>query len=168
MDGTTQPPKRTLLEISADIQRVLDESEGEVTTALEALEIEEADKIDAYAVAKREIERRKLANKQLKDDYAAREEACENDIKRLLGHLDFYMQKTEKPNARGLTSYAFYTKTQKVVIEDAAEFCKTYAGNTVLIRTKHEPNVSQIKALLTEKVAVEGAKLVENKTLQLR
>jgi hypothetical protein len=166
--ATTVVRKRTLLDISADIQKALDASEGEVTAALEALEIEEADKVDAYAVAKRELDRKKLAHKELKDHYAACEASIDRQIETLTKRLDFFMQKKGVEDMRGLVSHVFYKKTTKCVIDNPDAFCKFYEGNNVLVKTKFEPSVSAVKALLLAKTPVEGAKLVENKTVQVR
>lgn len=182
---TETKKRRPLLEIAHAVRNAMEASEGEVDAALQALDLELEDKIEAYRVIATEYAAEAESFETLRHYYAklyaGKISVAENKRERLLQHLHVGLQTAGVEDVRTRTAHAYYTTTVKVEIADEAKFIEAYKGGQFVVTTETDrPDKRAVKAWLetvepepsTEGKPVprtlEGAELVTNKHIQLR
>lgn len=174
-----KPIRRTLLDIVASLRVALDKTEGEVDAAVEALQLEFSDKIEAYAIIIREQAAKQVANGTLARHYAAAAEANGNEQKRTKARLHFCMQLSNTVDIRTATAHVFYKTTEAVEITSLAELKASFPleSHPEYWRVSEpEPDKAALKlrissnptAVVDGVKSIPGAQIVTNKTLQLK
>ena len=166
--ATMLPPapqqKQTLSDIAERIIAVLEESGGEVTDALDMLELQLEDKVAAYRIVILRLEAEAAANKQLEDEFAARKAAKQARADALEAQLLGQMQKLGRSNIKTAICTA-YTQ-DSVSVEVPSNFCDY--SDVRFVRTKKEPRLKELKVALEAGEAVPDAKLVKRTGLRFR
>lgn len=155
--------KKSLVKIaqeSAELERILIESDGQLTpeieAALEVKEIELPDKVEAYHHIINRVEMLTEHYKKQADFYLRLKKTCENFQQALEENIKTTMRITGKPEINGNTVvYKLVNSNPKLIIENQdaipAEY-KTQVVETVV-------NNKMIKEHLVAGLEVEGAKL---------
>lgn len=170
----TDPQKRRpILDIVHDINTILDANFGEVSTqieaALDALELELEDKVEAYSVVLREKKERKAAFNTLKHYYTARAAFAENDIQRLETRLAMALALANQDHVRTKTAHVFF-RTDKAVEVDETNFVSAYRGlrDDLLRYHEPEPNKTEIKRALERGEPLEHVTMAAHRSLQIK
>jgi hypothetical protein len=165
--------RRPLFEIAHDILRALDQSEGEIDAAMQALDLELEDKVSAYKVVIQRLEADADANetvgKDLRAHYAAKADVARKQVERVKQHLAKGLEVAGVEDVRTSTAHVYYKTTKAIEIDNPDDFCARHL-TTLLVKTETRatPNRAEIASLLADGLPVEGAKLVERKHLQVR
>lgn len=168
----TDPQKRRpLAEISEDIYRIIrdaEETDGDLTASeplLDALDLEFADKAEAYVAVLRRLDAEADACKSLTAHYAAREVARRNQ------HASLKARLMNALTTVGVTELK--TPTCKVWLQESASlelseewFASHRDGPFVEERTTLLPRKNLIKASLLAGADIPGARIVINKHLR--
>lgn len=174
-----KPKPRALLDIVADLRVALDAAEGEVDAAVDALQMEFSDKVEAYAIIIREQAARQVANGTLARHYAAAAEVHGNAQKRTKERLDVCMKLSNTVDIRTATAHVYYKTTEAVEITSLPELKAQFPleSHPEYWRTSEpEPDKAALKlrissnptAIVDGVKSIPGAQIVTNKTLQLK
>jgi hypothetical protein len=170
---TEQPKRRALIDIARDIQLALEASEGEIDARLDALDLELQDKVEAYAVVMRELDKKSSAFLELAAAYKVRAQQAENEIERLKERLNYGMQQAGVDDIKTRTAHAFYKTTTCLQLDNELDFIERYRYAPGLppfieMREVYKLSKTVLRAELEEGREYEGARLVTNRHLQLR
>lgn len=163
---------RPLLEVAHDIVRILESDQGEVTKALDDLELELETKVEAYAIAMRYLEAKRVALVSLAKHYAAQAAFRESDIDRLKNRLEIGMRTAGVEDIQTKTAHAWF-RVDKAIEVDTKHFVARYRddleqGAVLLRQAEPEPNKTAIKKLLQAGAKIEFVTEVTRKSLQFR
>jgi hypothetical protein len=169
--------RRPLFEIAHDILRALDQSEGEIDAAMQALDLELEDKVSAYKVVIQRLEADADANetigKDLRAHYAAKADVARKQVERVKQHLAKGLEVAGVEDVRTSTAHVFYKTTKAVELEDQAAFIEAWRFGPALPSFITMAETYRLdKRVLAESLEAgttwDGAKLVERKHLQVR
>lgn len=158
--------RRTLAEIVTAMLDAIDEAGGEVTAAVDELELELQDKVQAYRAVMLQLQGEQKAFKQLADDYRAKADAREAQVTGLKFRLDAALKAMNVDKMRTPTCTVYYQSTKRVELRDEVGFVE-FADDAYVV-TKRYANRDAIKEALDKGEAVDGAELVESKHLRFR
>lgn len=158
--------KRPLSAIVAGMLEAIDEAGGEITAAVDALELELEDKAQAYRAVILQLEGEQKMLKELIDAYDARMETRENHITGLKFRLEQAMRAVGVEKIKTPTCTAYFQGSKRVELENEAVFLETAEDRFVVV--KSSPNKQELKKALEAGEAVAGASLVETKHLRFR
>lgn len=119
------PERRKMSEIIDALNTAIDESEGEITEAIAALDLEFADKAEAYAAIITEKKTKIVANKILKDKYAANMLRLDADIEWLQDNLIGSMKQAGTADLRTPTAHIWIQRNERLEVDEAV-FCAKY------------------------------------------
>lgn len=165
--GGAPKKRRPLFEIVAALRENIEENEGVVTDELDALELELADKAEAYHVVMAAYEAEAKANKEAAKHFADRAAARERAAESLKTRLDKAMRDTGVDRIEAATVTVYFQASGHVEIEDEALFLLT-AEDRFVKRGADSVKKAEIAKALKCGEAIEGAKLVETKSLRFR
>jgi hypothetical protein len=158
--------RRTLSEIVATMLDALDDADGEVTPAVDALELELGDKVQGYRAVMLQLAGEQAAFEKLAEDYTARAKTRENTIVGLKFRLDAALKALGVDKLRTPTCTVYYQASKRVEVEDEAGFLD-FAEDR-FVTTKRYPNRAAIKDALDAGEVVDGASLAESKHLRFK
>jgi hypothetical protein len=162
----TQPKKRRLTDIVDELLRAIDDADGEVTARVDALELDLEAKAEAYAAVIARLTAEKAAFKTLVDAYADKMTARDNQIVGLKFRLATAMEQVGVDKLKTPTCSVYFQSSKVVAIEDEGAF--VFNAPDAFVVTTHRPNKKAIKEAIESGAAVEGARLVTNRHLQVR
>jgi hypothetical protein len=162
--ATMLPPRRTLRDIVAELLARLEETGGEVTDAIDGLELELEDKIEACHVVLMQLESEADSCAVLEEHYATKKKAKKRNADDLRERLLTAMKAAGKKSVKTPTVTAYLQPSTSVEVAD--DFCDHAADR--FVRGKSEPKLKEIRAALEAKEAVEGARLVQSVGLRFR
>lgn len=158
--------RRSLTEIVAEMLNALDEAGGEVTPAVDAIELELQDKVEAYRAVMVQLGAEQKAFEDLAESYAARAKSRENQIVGLKFRLDAALKACGVDKLRTPTCTVYYQSSKRVDIENEAAFIEGAEDRFVTVKTYADKTA--LKKALEAGEQVEGATLVESKHLRFR
>jgi hypothetical protein len=167
--GTAEPPKqskRTLSEIVSAMLGALDDAGGEVTAAVDELELQLEDKVQAYRAVMLQLEGEAKAFAELAASYKAREETRKNQITGLKFRLDAALKAVGVDSLRTKTCTVYYQGSTRVEIPDEAAFVESAEDR--FVEVKQYPKRDELKKALDAGEQVEGAHLLKSKHLRFR
>lgn len=157
--------RRPLFEIVSDLLQQIAAAEGEVTDAIESLDLELQDKTEAYCVVIRQLEAEGEAYNNLAHEYALksgrRNEAADNLRQRLAGALQRAgVEKMTTPTAK-----AWFATSTQVRVDDEATFSALADERFWTVETK--VNRRALKTAMDAGEVIPGATLVTNRYLRI-
>lgn len=161
----------TLQELAANLRaqlNAIDPETGEVADSVAfdiAAETFER-KIEACAMAYREILADSKAARDLADHYDRRTVAIEKRAESLLGYMERCMREASQAKVQTPTVTAWFKKTDTVEVADLAKLDTKYLVQPEAPPAR--PDKKAIKAAVKAGEEVAGAELVEHEHLQLR
>lgn len=161
------PARRSLRSIVDEMLERIDAADGEVTDAIEELELSVEGKVEAYAAVIKQWAAEGQALEDLALSYKQKASRRYEQIARLKARLSAQLDRIGVAKLKAKTVTAFFKESESVVIDDEAAFCVLHR-HTVLVRTKHSPDKVEVKEQLDRGQAVEGASIKTTRSLQLR
>lgn len=158
--------RRTLAEIVAAMLDALDEADGEVTYAVDALDLELSDKVQGYRAVMLELKGEQEAFKKLAEDYKAKAETRDAQITGLKFRLDAALKAMGVDKLKTPTCTVYYQNTKRVELDDEAGFLE-FADDR-FVTTKRYANREAIKEALDAGEAVDGVTIAESKHLRFK
>lgn len=129
---------------------------------LESLEFDTEQKLEGYAQLIRQLEAEAEAHKMEADWHTARRKARENAVARLKERIGSHLAATGQEKARaGLFSFGWH-KSSAVEVTDEEQL------TSALFRVIREPDKTAIKKAIQSGEEVQGAQIVERRSVVLR
>jgi hypothetical protein len=161
-----------LYEINREMEELLDQlidnETGEINEEVEArlneLKVSMPDAIEDFAVY---IKDEVAMLKAMKDEKAAlsdRISALENKIDR---HKESLARYTNGEAFKGARAAITYRKTESVQIDENADL-QSFPAGLVEVETKYKPIKAEIKAYIKEGNTLDGASIVEGKSMSIK
>lgn len=151
-----------LYEINAEILNCIDIETGEIVDelALEALEMEKAEKIENIALWIKNLNAKAKALKEEKDAFAAREKTANNQIKNLKKYLMCALngQKFESTKVK-----IFYGSSESIEIEN-----ENVIPEEFLTPAKPTVNKTELKAAIKAGRNIPGVSIVSTPNLRMK
>lgn len=153
----------TLYQIDQEIQNCVDPETGEIINqeALDELNIEREQKIEAVALWIKNLDADALAFEAEKKAFESRQKAAEKKAEQLRKWI------TIKLDGQKFTTHkcaVSFRASEKVEIKDKGAIPKEYMAETV----KYEPDKILIREAIKSGIAVTGAELVKNLNAQIK
>lgn len=158
--------RRPLTSIVAEMIEAIESADGEVTAAVDALDLELEDKVEAYRAVMLQLEHEAGAFQELIDSYRLRVAARENQITGLKFRLDQALKAMGVEKLKTPTATVYYQRNKHVEVENEAAFLESAEDRFVVV--KQSVNKQEIKKALEAGETVEGAAMVESKHLRFR
>ena len=164
--GAAPKQRRPLMSIVDAMLQNIEENDGAVTDELDALELELADKVDAYKAVTLQLEAEAKALKDVAANYATRAKARENAAEALRERLAYAMQLAGIDNIKGQTCKASFRSSTSVRLADEAAFMVGCEDRFVKVTSTLRKQA--LKEALEAGEKVDGAELVTTRHLVLR
>lgn len=161
---TTTRKRRPLVEIVADLLEHIEDADGEVTDAIDYLELELSDKAEAYAAIIRQLTAEAEAFKSLATQYKLREAIRERAVERLKERLAKALEAVGVDKLKTPTCTVYFQSSEAVELD--ADACDRLPP--AFLRMRIEPNKTAIKDALKNGDTFECARLTESRSLRLR
>lgn len=160
----TQHTTRRLFDIIQDLLAAIEQSDGEITDAVDSIEVELEAKCEAYRAIMLRLESEEAANADLAKHYSARAATRKRQSEALKNRLLDAMLATNTPKIATPTCTAYTQQSTSVEVD--VDFCEHAADRFVRVTTA--PDKKAIAEALKEGAHVEGAKLVHSTSLRFR
>lgn len=166
-EETQAPARRSLRSIVDEMLDLIDASDGEVTDAIEELELSVEGKVEAYAAVIKQWAAEGQALEDLAHSYKQKAARRDEQIARLKARLAAQLERIGVDKLKTKTVTAFFKESESVEIYSDADFT-VFHRSSVYVVTKHSPDKRVIKEALDRGQAVEGASIKTTRSLQLR
>lgn len=165
----TAPKLRPILDIAADIVRIIDMNEGEVDAQLEGLGLELEQKCEAYTIVIREYEAKEHAHKLLAKHYSEAAASCARGADRALARCDAGLKLAGVDDVKTRTAHLFYRVDRAIEVNSKLFTAKYFQTHPGLFRVPEpEPNKTALKKAIAVGEAFEGVAQVERRSLQFK
>lgn len=166
-EETQAPARRSLRSIVDEMLERIDAADGEVTDAIEELELSVEGKVEAYAAVIKQWAAEGQALEDLAHSYKQKAARRDEQIARLKQRLAAQLERIGVDKLKTKTVTAFFKESESVEIADEVAFCVLHR-HTVFVRTKLSPDRPAIKEALDRGLSYEGASIKTTRSLQLR
>lgn len=165
-DAPLPTSRRTLTEIVSAMLDALDNADGEVTAAVDELDLELTEKAQAYRAVMLQLESEGKAFEELAASYRARAEQRDNQVTGLKMRLDQALRAMKVEKLKTPTTTVYYQRSTRVEIANEETFVESAEDRFVTVKTYAAKDA--IKKALESGEQVEGARLLESKHLRFR
>lgn len=160
------PKRRSLQTIVSDMLAVIDDAGGEVTAAVDELELQFDMKVQAYCAVMRQLAAEQKAFEELAHEYKLRAASRDNQIQALKFRLDVALQSVQLDKYKTDTATVYYQSSKSVAIENEAVFLESAEDRFVTVKTY--ANKTAIKEAMEAGEVVEGAEIKISRHLRFR
>lgn len=146
---------------------VVDGETGLITTTenmLDELELDLKTKLDNIACYIKNLDADIEAIRNEEKTLAERRRVKENQAQRLRDYLSFGLQQAGYDKFESARCVLSFRKSKQVIIDPDAELPEQF----ITIETIEKPNKKALKEALEEGALIEGARIVENRNLQIK
>lgn len=157
--------RRPLFDIVNDLINTIVAADGEVTDAIDALELELNDKAEAYVAVIRQLDAEACALDELAHEYSlrgAKRSKAADDLKQRLAAA---LTRAGVERITGATAKAYFATSTRLELDDREAFVAMAAERFL----KHETAVDMVavKRALQDGEAVPGARLTQRRYLRI-
>jgi phage host-nuclease inhibitor protein Gam len=163
---TEATPKLTLRQIVDAMLDAIDAADGEVTPAVDALDLALADKVEAYGAVIAQLQAEDKALTELATEYLARRDARQRQVTSLKFRLEQALRDAGVDKLKTKTCSVWFQETTSVQLENEAMFLESAPDRFVTVKTY--VNKTAIREALEAGEQVEGAAIVARRGLRIR
>lgn len=164
---TTTRKRRPLVEIVADLLEHIEDADGEVTDAIDYLELELEDKVQAYAAIMRQLEAEAGALQDLAHAYKLRAATRDAARERLKERLAAALEAVGVDKLKTPTATVWFQTSKRVELDSEWDSIDGNADPRFVV-VRYTPNRTAIKDAIEAGEHVDGASLTESRSLRLR
>lgn len=154
-----------MTEAARQLKALLEADEIDEQTFSDTIEAIGADeKIDAYCQIIREYEAEITARKSEIERLRTANDRAEKAIDRMKSALDGFMTASEQSKAKTALFSVSYRSAKSVLITDESRIPERF----LTVKTTTAPNKTEIKRFISDGGTVDGAEIVESRSIQIK
>lgn len=154
-----------MTEAARQLKALLEADEIDEQTFSDTIEAIGADeKIDAYCQIIREYEAEITARKSEIERLKAANDRAEKAINRMKSALDGFMTASGQSKAKTALFSVSYRSAKSVLITDESQIPERF----LTVKTTTAPNKAEIKRFISDGGTVDGAEIVESRSIQIK
>lgn len=154
-----------MTEAARQLKALLEADEIDEQTFSDTIEAIDADeKIDAYCQIIREYEAEIAARKSEIERLRTANDRAEKAINRMKSALDGFMTASGQSKAKTALFSVSYRSNKSVLITDESQIPERF----LTVKTTTTPNKAEIKRFISDGGTVDGAEIVENRSIQIK
>ncbi len=154
-----------MTEAARQLKALLEADEIDEQTFSDTIEAIGADeKIDAYCQIIREYEAENAARKSEIERLRTANDRAEKAIDRMKSALDGFMTASGQSKAKTALFSVSYRSAKSVRITDESRIPERF----LIVKTTTAPNKTEIKRFISDGGTVDGAEIVENRSIQIK
>ena len=154
-----------MTDAARNLKALLEADEIDAQTFTDTLEASGTDdKVASYCKIIRQIEAEMIARKMEVERLKAMNDRAEKAIDRMKSALDGFMTASGQSKAKTALFSVSYRSAKSVLITDESKIPERF----LTVKTTTAPNKAEIKRFISDGGTVDGAEIVENRSIQIK